>query len=149
MTYERRPCLPAVIGPRMALAMLRHWGPQMEQYAAALESSPLPENREVAQEWRRGLALMRESARQLGEQRDPVAADGSTATAVGRAQAVSPVSPRGRLTVDQVAERVGLRPRRVRQLCAAGVLSATKTGGVWWVDEESVPEFLAARRPVA
>lgn len=41
------------------------------------------------------------------------------------------------LTVGEAAEVMGLKPRRVRQLAAAGILIARKHGRDWQIDSES------------
>lgn len=50
------------------------------------------------------------------------------------------------LTASQVAERLGLKERQVRNLCGPdGPLSATKPGKQWLIDEESVRDLETLR----
>jgi excisionase family DNA binding protein len=42
------------------------------------------------------------------------------------------------LTTDQAAERLGVTPRRVRQLIASGALPAERLGRDWLIQEEAL-----------
>ena len=38
------------------------------------------------------------------------------------------------MTVTQAASTLGISPRRVRELIAAGVIKARKLGPIWWIE---------------
>jgi len=50
------------------------------------------------------------------------------------------------LTTEQAATRLGIKPSRVRQLCIASVLVATKHGRDWDIDEASVERYAVSDR---
>ncbi len=51
----------------------------------------------------------------------------------------------GLIPAQEAAERLGVDPSRVRQLAAAGQLSAERIGGLWFLDEGSVESRLKRR----
>ncbi len=44
------------------------------------------------------------------------------------------MNPHERLTVSQAAERLGLSPQRVRELCVSGIIKAEKFGRDYAID---------------
>lgn len=46
------------------------------------------------------------------------------------------------LDLNEVSERLGLRPRKVRRLVHSEALAAVFHGGRWWVAEEEVQRLL-------
>lgn len=97
------------------------------------------------------IAQMRSARGELLRHRDE--AEGSAggtsepveATARARSAASSPWTGR----VAEVAERLELSESYVKRLCRNQVLSATKSGREWVIDQASVDAYEAARRPVA
>lgn len=47
------------------------------------------------------------------------------------------------LLVDSAAGLLGLKSRRVRQLCVSGELEATKRGHVWMIPRSAIDQYLA------
>lgn len=143
----RRAVLGAYVDAYAAVVILREVGPQLEAYAAALAVSPAEANRQMAREVQVALSRMREVARQLGERRREVAAS-ATASVRGSAEAVGGGSSEESglvgnwLSSGEVASRLRVSTRRVRQLCTAGVLEAARSGGVWQVAQQSVDDYL-------
>jgi len=52
------------------------------------------------------------------------------------------------LTIQEVADKLGVQRQRIYQLISDGILPADKLGRDWLVKEESVDEYLKIRRPV-
>ncbi len=52
-------------------------------------------------------------------------------------------------TVSQAADKLGVTPQRVRQLCDHGGIDAVKKDGRWWVPRLAVHERFALRPPKA
>jgi excisionase family DNA binding protein len=48
------------------------------------------------------------------------------------------------LRTDQVADRLRLKERRIRQLCESGILPGVKTGRKWWIPESALQEYLSS-----
>lgn len=48
-------------------------------------------------------------------------------------------------SVEELAEAVSLTPRRVRQLCAAGEIKATKVGRDWVIGDEEARRVIAEK----
>lgn len=156
--YRPRPYLEAAMGPRACVVVRRLLGEdtlqRVARYAAAAEVSPDPEMRAAAVELWRWLETMRESERQFRvRQTDGGFAD-ETAKPLEEApdaKSASETSPMGspRLVVKQVADRLDCSQQYVRRLLRDGPLVGHRQGGVWFIDEGSVSEFEARRRPVA
>ena len=114
--------------------------------AAALEAHPHPRSQAAGRELRWSLASMQRAEVEQRARDSEAAISGVGSAEVpsesGRGSLVAP--PGSRLTVGQVAGMLGVGERQVRNLCH-GELSATKPGGVWMVDPDSV-EALMLRR---
>lgn len=52
------------------------------------------------------------------------------------------------ITTRQAAERLGISPRRIRQLIKSGQLSATKAGRDWLIDSDSLDSLVKVHRRV-
>lgn len=50
------------------------------------------------------------------------------------------------LTIQAVAQQLGLRPKTIRQYIRKGTLKGVKIGRVWRVDAEDLQVFVASRR---
>lgn len=48
-------------------------------------------------------------------------------------------------SVEEVADAVGLTPRRVRQMCASGEIQATKVGRDWVISDEEARRVIAEK----
>lgn len=48
------------------------------------------------------------------------------------------------LSTDEAAELSGYHPERIRELIRAGAIAATKKGNSWWVDRQSLLDYLKA-----
>lgn len=70
--------------------------------------------------------------------------DGSEESEAG-GENIDPAGPPAPLRSDEVAWRVGISPRRVRQLCEDGVLAASKPGTEWQIPLESVEQYIALK----
>lgn len=148
--YRPAPYLEASIGPRACVLLRRVAGEQLElmaRWAARMESSPDPENRAAAAEVWRFLDGRREAERQY-HQRGGSSDCGTSELPKRDERARSPVSLLGpsAMSVGEVAEQLRVSRRYVTRLCAASRLSATKQGGVWFIDRASVADY-QARRP--
>ncbi|MFC6707536.1 helix-turn-helix domain-containing protein [Flexivirga alba] len=99
----------------------------------------------MAREVRVALSRMREVARQLGDRRREVTVS-ACVSAGGNAEVVgsgsSPDSSTVGLSSGEVASRLRVSTRRVRQLCTAGALEAIRVGGAWRITESSVDDYL-------
>jgi excisionase family DNA binding protein len=51
------------------------------------------------------------------------------------------------LTTAEAAQRLGVTPGRICQLARAGKLEGERRGRDWLVDEDSVVEYAATRKP--
>jgi hypothetical protein len=70
------------------------------------------------------------------------------ATAGGSAEvprAEAPPRSAREVSSEQAAEALGVSARRVRQMCAAGVLDSRKVAGVWVVDRTSLESYRDVR----
>jgi len=52
-------------------------------------------------------------------------------------------------SVDELAEAVGLTPRRIRQMCAAGEVQAIKVGRDWIISDEEARRVIEEKTEVA
>lgn len=137
-----RAVLGAYVDAYAAVVILREVGPQLEAYASALAVSPVESNRQMAREVQVALSRMREVVRQLGERRREVSASASgSAEAVRDGIRAESVVGAG-LSSAEVASRLRVSSRRVRQLCTAGVLEATLDSGGWRIAQQSVDDYL-------
>jgi excisionase family DNA binding protein len=66
--------------------------------------------------------------------------------AVPRLQLPGSAPPPWALTVEQVAQRVGVTTRAVRKAAATGRLPGRQDGGRWWFHESDVQAWQAGRR---
>ncbi|GEP40116.1 hypothetical protein NPS01_37790 [Nocardioides psychrotolerans] len=147
MTYRPRPYLPAVIGPRVSLRIVRHFGIELEHLARELARSPDPDARDDAAEIHAGIAQMVESARQWRERQAPTSVDGSAEVPSTSGGSESTRPPGSGVTTGEVAEQFGITARQVRYLVAAGRLVGHRRGRTWVIDEASVALYIEARRP--
>lgn len=145
--YQRRPYLPAVVGPRASRVLVREFGEQLRRYATSLAGSPKVENQETAEEVMRAIASMQESARQLG-QRERGSDDG-TAEPMATPDAPRSDRPPLGLSSREVADRLDVSTSYVTRQCrlgGGGGLSGVLVGRTWVIDPESVATYGAARR---
>lgn len=149
--YEPRRVRPAPVEPLACMVVLRELGPQLDQLAAGLETSPLAGNQAAGRELRTSLVWMRQTAEDaraclMGS------AGGTSEPGVAVDRAVSPagnVAVRD-LRVREVAKQLGVSGSYVTRLCRDEGLLATKHNGRdWAIDAASVAKYKATRRPVA
>jgi len=97
------------------------------------------------------LAQMRSARGELMRHRNELRGSAGGTSEPGKAEvrAACAASPPGTGRVAQVAERLGLSESYVKRLCRDQVLSATKSGREWVIDEASVVAYAEARSPVA
>lgn len=96
---------------------------------------------------------LRAAARQSRTARRELAVVGNTAEEMNVVQEesgaggenIDPAGPPTPLRSDEAAWRVGISPRRVRQLCEDGVLVASKPGTEWQIPLESVEQYIALK----
>lgn len=132
-----RPVLWAVVPPVVAFVIDREVGRALEVKAAAMRSH----HPEVAHELLVAVAQLRESGRQYAATRSggsgSQASGGSAEVPEARGGSGSE-GPPGGLTTQEVATRLGISDRQVRNLIAEERLVATRGRRGYVVDEESV-----------
>lgn len=142
----RRAVLGAHVPPYAALVIVREVGAQLEVSAAGLAASGTEAGAQASRELRVALGQMREAARQLQERHREVPSTAAT-SASGNAEAIcdgiraESVVGAG-LSSAEVASRLRVSTRRVRQLCTAGVLVATLDSRGWRIAQQSVDDYL-------
>lgn len=145
MTVPERVFLPAVVPPWAAYAIAKECGPQLRELGATLIATG---QREMGEQVLLAVASMTEAGRQRLEAHRAVAAGGNAALpqASGRGGSERPPGVAG-LTTGEVAKRLGLKVRQVRNLCQPdGPLLATKRGATYFIDEASVAMEYERRR---
>lgn len=114
-------------------------------YAEGLASSRDEGERERARAFAVSLVRMREVARYLAWRRGAAGASaiGSAEAPIAAVGAGSAHPPRIKaMTALEVADKLKVTDSRVRMLCRSGELSATKEGGVWWISQDAVDDYL-------
>jgi excisionase family DNA binding protein len=116
-----------------------------------LAASEDPGNRVAIAQVEAALAEMRSAAGAFARHRAELAGsdDGTAEPAVAAERASSVSPPSGHLTVVGVAERLGVSHEYVRRLCREQVLSATRIGRAWSIEETSIVEYEARRSTAA
>lgn len=149
---QRRPLLPAVVGPLASAVIARDLGSVIEEMASRHDRAG---SVDIARQLRLALAQMCESARLRNlAQAGDTSADATTElpeTGGGARSDCPPDAGSRWWSVGQVAEKLSCSPRRVRTLCSErdGRLSATRLpsrGRPYLIDPESVAEYLESRR---
>lgn len=145
---ERRPLLPAVVGPWAAYVISRDFGDALTAKARQLAKV----QPEVSAQLDAAVRQLREAGRQALEARSGVSGNGAQA---GGGTAEVPQSGAGArsgrppstgLTTRQVAARLRLSERQVRNLRFDGLLVATWKGRALVFDEVSVALEIERRR---
>lgn len=128
--------------PYAAAVILREFGPGLEAQAAGMAASGSESGVQAAWELRVALGQMRESVRQLQERRREMPGPAPT-SASGSAEVVGLGSAAGsEMSSSEVAVRLGVSDRWVRQLCGSGCLAATRRGRVWCVTQQALDDYM-------